>query len=253
MKKLLLSISATLAGTFAMAQCTMHYAGETTDISGTTVYLAAAPSSDNFVEVIITNTSGMEKLWKIRRVRLDTPPSGWLDWVCLGVEEDPLGGICYSNSNNNPWTTPDPAQHYVNGDPAGGIGNGESAKASFHVNPGEMNGGTAHYRYYVMQDGGGYEDSLDVIANGTLSVKDPKEAISVNVFPNPASGVLTINAQGLEGFTVRITDVLGKVVYSDEGVTPKKIDVSEFRNGVYIVAVMQKGTAVHTKRIVVKH
>jgi hypothetical protein len=52
---------------------------------------------------------------------------------------------------------------------------------------------------------------------------------------------------------VRVTDVLGKVVYADEAGAIEKIDVSNFKNGVYLISVSENGEAIQTRRIVVKH
>ena len=67
---------------------------------------------------------------------------------------------------------------------------------------------------------------------------------------------VTVNTSGLEGSgaSVRIVDVLGKQVYSEEfSGSSKKIDVSDFKNGVYLLTVSEKGSAVQTRRIVVRH
>jgi hypothetical protein len=64
---------------------------------------------------------------------------------------------------------------------------------------------------------------------------------------------LTINTEGLEKFDIRIVDVLGKTVYDESAYKSKKIDVSDLKNGVYILTVIEKGTTIQTKRIVVRH
>ena len=76
----------------------------------------------------------------------------------------------------------------------------------------------------------------------------------MTAYPNPASSMITVNTVGISGdYNVRVTDVLGKVVYSDEANAIKKIDVSNFKNGVYLITVSEKGEAIQTRRIVVKH
>lgn len=102
-------------------------------------------------------------------------------------------------------------------------------------------------------------DSVDYIINqGTLStptISKQQEEASLSVYPNPVSSWMTISTQGLGGnFDVKVTDVLGKVVYNESvsGAT-KKVDVSDFKNGVYLVTILEKGVAVQTKRVVIKH
>ena len=101
-------------------------------------------------------------------------------------------------------------------------------------------------------------DSVDyIINNGSLSTPSvaKQTEISMSLYPNPVSSLLTVTAQGLDGnFDVKMTDVLGKVVYNESvSGTSKKVDVSDFKNGVYIVTVLEKGTAIQTRRLVIKH
>lgn len=101
-------------------------------------------------------------------------------------------------------------------------------------------------------------DSVDYIINtGSLSTPaiSKQEEISLSVYPNPVSSWMTVSTQGLNsGFDVKITDVLGKVVFNESvsGAT-KKLDVSDYKNGVYLVTISEKGLAVQTRRIVIKH
>ena len=115
-------------------------------------------------------------------------------------------------------------------------------------------GACAQYRY-IVRISGTEVDSFDLKVCSTLSLPNQvQEEFDVRVYPNPSSSVMTIQATGVDGnVDVKITDVLGKVVYN-ESVSPlKKIDVSDFKNGVYLVTVSDNGKKVQTKRIVVKH
>jgi hypothetical protein len=100
-------------------------------------------------------------------------------------------------------------------------------------------------------------DSVDyIINNGTLATPTvSKEEATISVYPNPASSLITVATKGLDDdFDIKMTDVLGKVVYNESVAgTSKKVDVSDFKNGVYLVTVTEKGTAIQTRRIVVKH
>lgn len=102
-------------------------------------------------------------------------------------------------------------------------------------------------------------DSVDYIINqGTLStpsISKQQEELSLSVYPNPVSSWMTVATQGLGGnFDVKVTDVLGKVVYNESvSGSTKKVDVSDFKNGVYLVTIFEKGVPVQTKRVVIKH
>jgi hypothetical protein len=115
-------------------------------------------------------------------------------------------------------------------------------------------GACAQYRY-IVRISGVEVDSFDLKVCSTLSVPNQvQEEFDVRVYPNPSSSVMTIQATGVEGnVDVKITDVLGKVVFNDSVSPLKKIDVSDFKNGVYLVTVSDNGKKVQTKRIVVKH
>ncbi len=117
--------------------------------------------------------------------------------------------------------------------------------------------GSTHLRYIVYVNDA-VVDSVDYIIN-TTSLSTPsiskQEDISLSVYPNPVSSWMTVSTQGLSnGFDVKITDVLGKVVFNESvsGAT-KKLDVSDYKNGVYLVTIFEKGVAVQTRRIVIKH
>ena len=85
------------------------------------------------------------------------------------------------------------------------------------------NYGTTTYRYYIGEDGGPYEDSIDVIVSyNSLGIKETK-SVELNVYPNPVASQLSIVTEGIERFDIRITDVLGKLVYDESANKTKMI------------------------------
>ena len=259
MKRTILLLATIITSVVGFSQATITLSGSTTDISGTVQTITTEADVDTHLDLHFNNVSGGEKFWKITRVRLNTPPAGWQDWVCWGLVGE--SGLCYNYSPTNPWTTSDPVQHEYADENTGeiivesGLLNGESALAQVHCRPDVVNNGAVTYRYYVHEQGGSYEDSVDVLfTTVVLGVKEQKPVAAMSAYPNPASSVLTVNATGMsDNFTIRISDVLGKVVYEEVSSVAKKVDVSEFKNGVYLVTVLEKGATVQTKRVVVKH
>lgn len=216
------------------------------DISGTTVTINVASNELVARTFIVKNVSGNGAHFKIQRQRI-TEAAGWEDGLCWGPYPDlDFVGQCYPASamNTNPWTTPNTAQMSDQGD--------GSMVVDIHPDA----EGCAHYRYYVLS-GSTITDSIDVeVCYTTLGVEEQhQESLGMTAYPNPANNYLTVATTGIDGtFDVRITDVLGKVVYTDEaGPQKEKIDVSGFKNGVYLVTVMNKGQIIQTRRIVVKH
>jgi hypothetical protein len=115
--------------------------------------------------------------------------------------------------------------------------------------------GTEKYRFYLIEGQSTRVDSVDVTLTSVLAIGDQKqEEVGVSIYPNPVSNVLTVNATGVEGSVeLKMVDVLGKVILSESGAPLNKVDVSNFKNGVYLVYVYNKGSLIQTKRIVVKH
>lgn len=241
MKKIYSLLAVCSLATLGFAQVEIYENGQSTDISGTTYMRSADEAETVFAFLIVRNTSGSTMDVQITRVRLDFPPT-WTDGLCWGAE-DGSSGVCYAAAQmpTNPWTTPYTATMPSNST--------AMITSDIHVN----SGGVGTYRYYV-NVGGTFVDSVDVQVNSVLSVDEPEVVKGMTAYPNPANGVLTVSATGLEDYQIRMTDVLGKVVYDETASAPKKsIDVSDFKNGVYLVTVLEKGTVVQTRRVVVKH
>jgi hypothetical protein len=205
-------------------------------------------STDGLHSVVINfkNVSGIAKNWKIERYRI-TDAVLWEDSFRWGIVGDPFG-FCFASSqmSTNPWMGPDISSMT--------IASGESA--NLIADTYTEGTGTEKYRFYLIEGQSTRVDSVDVKVNTSmLGIADQqKEEVLVSVYPNPVSNVLTVSTKGLEGTVeLKIVDVLGKVVLAESGSPINKIDVSNFKNGVYLVSVSNKGIQVQTKRIVIKH
>ena len=83
------------------------------------------------------------------------------------------------------------------------------------------------------------------------------DEVDVNLFPNPAQNNVTLSVNGMEGEAqIRITDVSGKFIYSDNVEVSSmgssfNINIADFAKGVYMVSITnEKATVV--KKLVVK-
>lgn len=198
------------------------------------------------VTINFKNTGSVNKTWKMERYRI-TDMAAWTDYLCWGAPGDPFGQ-CYTAQimNTNPWTSPN--QYSLDVAPGG--------SANLVADADTQGGGTEKYRFYLIEGQSTRVDSVDVIVTSTLGITDQKqEEVSIAVYPNPVANNLVIAANGLDGaFDVKMTDVLGKVVLNESSSQAKKVlDVSDFKNGVYLVSVFNKGELIQTRRIVVKH
>ncbi len=247
MKKIYILLSAVLLGSTAMAQVEIREftGGQAVgnDISGTTVMLLADHAGSYSKSFDVLNVSGSTQNLTIKRTRLDNNPT-WGDNLCWSPNPDPnFEGHCYSTNEMDmtTWTTP-----Y-----SGTVPNQDDAVllTDFEIDV----AGDGTYRYYIM-NGSAALDSIDVHLMSTVGVKELDEPLATNVYPNPANNVLKIATTGTEGIVdVRIADVLGKIVYSGEIGTMKTLDISDYKNGVYLVSVSTNGQLIQTRRIVVKH
>ena len=101
----------------------------------------------------------------------------------------------------------------------------------------------------------------DLILNTfTAGIKEQTMLQNINAYPNPASGLVTIKFEALQGsdLSMRISDLSGKVVMTFEtekinkGLTEKQIDVSSLPVGSYILSLEMNGTLVTEKINVVR-
>jgi hypothetical protein len=94
-------------------------------------------------------------------------------------------------------------------------------------------------------DSNGCNDTSAITDVVNVSVRDLQKNMSVQLFPNPASGSLNIGVNGVSGNTlqVRLFDTYGSLVYTGEQVIVNgnslgQIDVSRFAVGVYLVQLL---------------
>ena len=247
MKKLytLIALCAFTGFGFSQAEIRLFEGGAAVgaDISGTTHEVIVNTSEMHQVVFQVKNTSGSPKEWRMMRYRVNTPPAGWTDGLCWGPFPDAdAEGQCYAPGGmpTNPWLSPTDMTIVENGNIVVDVHTGEQ--------------GCGIYRYYIMQ-GSSRVDSIDVEMCYALGVDEQEEVAGMTAYPNPANGLLTVATTGMDGnYEIRVTDVLGKVVYNETASGAKKnVDVSEFKNGVYLVTVLDRGVVIQTRRVVVKH
>lgn len=242
MKTTLLSILAiTGISALSFGQVSIEV-GASGDISGTQIDYTSG-GAEVVVEVHVHNNSGVSMDLGVKRERVNAQAS-WSDYVCWGHETDPFGGVCYPYFAENPWTTPD-----ANDVP---IADGEAGVISVHINPLDPDNGCVVYRYTIM-DGNTALDSLDISVCKTVSIEETP-ALTVSVSPNPANSHVTVKANGVNGATVKMVDVLGNVVLKETFIGGSKtINVSEFRNGIYFIQVEAKGMKTINRKVIVRH
>jgi hypothetical protein len=248
MKKNILSLITMLSfGLVANAQTFEIYEGlgSTTDISGTTINVTL---DGDFYEgyFFVKNTTNTPIKTNVRRVNILTTSVDITYGICWGIV-DPLNpgapGVCYSPSATSTFTTPSNA--FLSSSNIGSI----TSDVGYNSGSNEP----VHFRYYIEDTVGTIYDSLDIQINNVLAVKEIKNAVSFNTYPNPANDVINLTVQGSSDNAMKIVDVLGNIIAEEKFGTSKKLDVSQFKNGVYILTIYSNGKMVQTKRVVVRH
>lgn len=113
-----------------------------------------------------------------------------------------------------------------------------------------------NYSYYLVDDICVSTDSL--LANGgmdafpcTVGVGELNPVNELSVFPNPTSGLCTIDLNHEEIKEVCVYDFLGKAILSKEvSNNHVTIDLTEFPDGIYILRIITKDNISATKKII---
>ncbi len=223
--------------------------GGTIDYSGNT-YSVSAPSDQTFdINFDVKNNTGASHDWYITRTKINVA-SGWVDGCCWGHSTDPFGGTCFSSGQMDmqTWVMPSSALFTLD--------DNEYGKLKPQVNPADGVSGQSHYRFYIGEDVNGtvvQVDSVDLIVDYTLGISTVSPNISVSIVPNPASETLLISLEGLNRAEATIFDVLGNKIISTTIDKSKKINVENYKNGVYFINVTTSNNQEITKKVIIRH
>ncbi len=96
--------------------------------------------------------------------------------------------------------------------------------------------------------------NVNTSSNCVTGLSTPKSTLSIEVYPNPTRGIVSINYKAANGkaVNVRVNDILGnelKFVTMKANATVGQIDLSDFHNGIYLIKV-ESGTSQTVKRII---
>lgn len=245
MKKVLYTFGILFTSSLSFGQIAITIEGQSTDISGQTHVINTTDDTEHVIDLLVQNQSSMSQDWIITRKRVNVTTPAWTDYLCWGIEGDQFGGTCYSSSlmATNPWTTPASLTVAPN----------LKGLLAIHIDPDLAANQYAHYRYYVGRTADTPDDSVDVIFNQTASIKKTSTNAILSVYPNPSNDFLQVDLNGGTEATIKITDVLGNLVYEEKMLASKKVNIADFKNGVYMVTVLTSNGLRTTKRIVVKH
>jgi len=189
------------------------------------------PLSAHMYDFYVVNNTGFAQDFIITR-RLVSEPTGFLNYICWDMCYNPSSLILWSSGSSNIW-------------------NGQSKFFSTYVISTIQ--GSAHYRYYVSNDGFNFIDSVDVVVS-TLYVGIPERNKSkYKVFPNPAKNSITISRNTNSSNQLKILDSLGKLVLSSTlSNKESKINLSQLKPGYYFYTIIdsENGEVISNRLII---
>lgn len=252
MKKIVLSTFSLFLALSLTAQIEIDHEGS--DVSGTTVDIIIDPdlvnaSADPYWAeyFIVTNNTGSDGEWRIRRVKIDVP-SGWNDEICWPPS-------CYPTGNASIYITPSTGAPLItNGTSQATSGGVYVAEMKPQVFPDFNTPGTATYRYYVVDKATDVNlDSVTVrYSYGNVGI-ETESKVELSIAPNPANEHVTITIEGTDAATVKMVDLLGNVVYNKQLTNTTKLSVADFKNGVYFVTIDSGSKKSITKKLIIRH
>lgn len=248
MKKLLLGIAGLLMAGGLNAQVEIHIDGAGPDVSGTIVDVTFDGSDVVPLEVHmdVTNNTGSDQQWRIRRVR-ENVPSDWSDNICWPPQ-------CYLTNGVQSFWTPHsgttPAPTIVDGSDTTTTGLGAQIKPQYF--PGSTNA-YAMFWYYITDVAGNKVDSVGVRIYYYVGLEDLKPSLDLSVSPNPATDHINVKAEGVSEADLKVVDILGNVIIDEKITGTKTIDVMDLNNGVYFVIIESEGLKPVNKKVVIRH
>jgi hypothetical protein len=103
-------------------------------------------------------------------------------------------------------------------------------------------GGGAVSYYYI-------DDISVVLSDSTIGIKEQNQPTTqLSTYPNPANPIFTIQLPTQQTFTLSVTDITGRTVYTSKNATGNiTIDCSDFSSGVYFVKAVNERTVLTGK------
>lgn len=124
------------------------------------------------------------------------------------------------------------------------------ADGNFTFDFGQYSENFGHYCLSVTAQG--RKPYFKAFSDMQVGIDDPQDESMAEIYPNPASGLCTVSAQGLR--KVEILDITGHIVLASQPVslsTTFPLDLSTLKSGVYFVR-LSVDNGIFTKKLIVK-
>ncbi len=111
----------------------------------------------------------------------------------------------------------------------------------------QVSSNNINYAYYYIDDVCVADDSLT--CTRPLGYLEENAAINFTVYPNPTSNFLIVSNEGQEPYDITIYNVLGQLLYSENGIidTKKQIDCQNYANGVIMISIKSNEKVLYYK------
>ena len=143
------------------------------------------------------------------------------------------------------WTASPDADHYVV--KRDGVTVGTATETSY--NDYVETSGTYRYQVFAVSAGGGMSTPISTVVEVAFAGVDENQATSLNVYPNPTSGVLNI-VTNANNYEYQVINCVGQIVLSGNANGKTTVNVSEL-SGVYFLRIVTDGDIL-VRKITVK-
>ena len=96
-------------------------------------------------------------------------------------------------------------------------------------------------------------DSVDLIVDYAASINEETNPFTISINPNPASQYINVVISNPETATLKIYDVLGQQIKKTSVSGSKKINVSNFKNGIYFISIKSPNRKAVSRKVVIRH
>ncbi len=206
---------------------------ETSELMNPNVYYQEVGSYD--VELVIYDGTRYDTAFKSEYINVGEPPA-----VDFAEVED----LC--NEDWDPYLL-------TQGTPEGGVYTGDYVTEGMYFHPTEAGSGEFTVTYTYDENGcEGFAEQVITVVN-CVGVNENPEAVSLEVYPNPTTGLfnLNINAMELANAELLVMDIVGKVIYTQtvnvQGSELVSLNLSNNPKGVYFVQIKNDTQSVSKK------
>ena len=111
------------------------------------------------------------------------------------------------------------------------------------------------YGQFTRTEGALFNERLSLFTSvgcQPVGINELHNTLDVSLFPNPSSGVVTLNVQSPLQVSVEVFNVLGKKVFEDKIISQATIDLRNLSDGVYFIQIASGSERIMNKIIIAK-